>query len=74
LIREGPALPILCGAAKTKRVTALVYLRAHPEILRSVVLMEVAPTNAKLPMYHKHNGQRAMELLFDECAANFQMA
>ena len=47
---------------------ALVYLRQHPERVRSVVLMGVAPTNAKLPMYHTRNGQRAMELLFAECA------
>jgi pimeloyl-ACP methyl ester carboxylesterase len=32
--------------------------------------MGVAPTNAKLPMYHTRNGQRAMELLFDECKAD----
>jgi len=49
---------------------ALVYLRQHPEHVRSVVLMGVAPTNAKVPMYHTRNGQRAMELLFDECAAD----
>jgi pimeloyl-ACP methyl ester carboxylesterase len=49
---------------------ALVYLRQHPERVRSVVLMGVAPTNAKLPMYHTRNGQRALELLFAECAAD----
>jgi pimeloyl-ACP methyl ester carboxylesterase len=49
---------------------ALVYLRQHPERVRSIVLMGVAPTNAKLPMYHTRNGQRAMDLLFAECAAD----
>lgn len=48
---------------------ALVYLRQHPDRVRSVVLMGVAPTNAKLPMYHSRNAQRAMELLFADCAA-----
>jgi pimeloyl-ACP methyl ester carboxylesterase len=49
---------------------ALVYLRQHPQRVRSMVLMGVAPTNAKLPMYHTRNGQRAMELLFAECTAD----
>lgn len=49
---------------------ALVYLRQHPERVRSVVLMGVAPTNARLPMYHTRNGQRVMELLFDQCAVD----
>ena len=49
---------------------ALVYLRQHPDRVRSVVLMGVTPTNSKLPMYHTRNGQRAMELLFGECVAD----
>ena len=49
---------------------ALVYLRQHLERVRSVVLMGLAPTNARLPMYHTRNGQRAMELLVAECAAD----
>ncbi|MDQ1728969.1 MAG: hypothetical protein QOD33_1094 [Pyrinomonadaceae bacterium] len=49
---------------------ALVYLRQHPAHVRSAVLMGVAPTNAKLPLYHTRNAQRALELLFNECAAD----
>jgi pimeloyl-ACP methyl ester carboxylesterase len=49
---------------------ALVYMRQHPERVRSVVLMGVAPTYSKLPLYHARNGQRAMLLLLDECAAD----
>jgi pimeloyl-ACP methyl ester carboxylesterase len=49
---------------------ALVYLRQHPNRVRSLVLMGVAPTNAKLPLYHSQNAQRAINLLFDECAAD----
>ncbi|MEN3335474.1 MAG: hypothetical protein V7641_4839 [Blastocatellia bacterium] len=47
---------------------ALVYMRQHPEPVRSAVLIGVAPTNAKLPLYHSRNAQRAMNLLLDECA------
>jgi pimeloyl-ACP methyl ester carboxylesterase len=49
---------------------ALVYLRQHPEHVRAAVLMGVAPTDAKLPMYHAPTAQRAMLLLLDECAAD----
>ncbi|MDT7777717.1 MAG: hypothetical protein QOC99_229 [Acidobacteriota bacterium] len=49
---------------------ALVYMRQHPEHVRRVVLLGVAPTYAKLPLYHARNGQRAMLLLLDECAAD----
>jgi pimeloyl-ACP methyl ester carboxylesterase len=49
---------------------ALVYLRQHPEHVRSVILMGVAPTDARMPMYHTRNAQRAIELLFAECAAD----
>jgi pimeloyl-ACP methyl ester carboxylesterase len=49
---------------------ALVYMRQHPEHVRSVVLMGVAPTSAKLPLYHSSTAQRVMNLLLDECAAD----
>ncbi len=49
---------------------ALVYLRQHPEHVGSVVLMGSAPTNAKLPMYHTRNAERAIGLLFKQCAAD----
>ncbi|MFN2597420.1 MAG: alpha/beta hydrolase [Pyrinomonadaceae bacterium] len=49
---------------------ALVYLRQHPEHVRAALLMGVAPTYARLPMYHAPAAQRAMLLLFDECAAD----
>ncbi|MCU1266418.1 MAG: alpha/beta hydrolase [Acidobacteria bacterium] len=49
---------------------ALVYLRQHPDRVRSVVLMGVVPTNARVPMYHARNGQRGMDLLFADCEAD----
>ena len=46
----------------------LVYLRQHPEHVRSAVLMGVDPPYQKMPLYHARDGQRAMYLLLDECA------
>jgi pimeloyl-ACP methyl ester carboxylesterase len=49
---------------------ALVYMRQHPEHVRSAVLMGVDPPYQKLPLYHARDGQRAMYLLLDDCAAD----
>ena len=49
---------------------AQVYLRQHPEHVRSVVIMGVDPPYQKLPLYHARDGQRAMYLLLDECASD----
>ena len=49
---------------------ALVYMRQHPERVRSAVLMGVTPTDHKMPLYHARDGQRAMNLLLEECAAD----
>ena len=49
---------------------ALVYMQRHPQRVRSAVLMGVAPTNSRLPLYHTSNAERVIELLFQECAAD----
>ncbi len=46
---------------------ALVYLRQHPERVRTVVLDGVAPMNLYLPLYMPRDGQRALDLLFAHC-------
>jgi pimeloyl-ACP methyl ester carboxylesterase len=46
---------------------ALVYMRRHPEHVRSVILLAVAPTNLKMPLHHSESAARAMDLLFGEC-------
>ena len=46
---------------------ALVYLRQHPERVRTVVLDGVAPMSLYLPLYMPRDGQRALDLLFDHC-------
>jgi len=45
----------------------LVYLRQHPEHVRTATLMGVAPTYLKMPLYHSQAAARAMDLLLQEC-------
>jgi len=47
----------------------LIYLRRHPQHLRSAILEGVAPTMMKNPLTHAKAAQRALDLLFDDCAA-----
>jgi pimeloyl-ACP methyl ester carboxylesterase len=49
---------------------ALVYARRHPEWTRAVILDGVAPTDMHLPLYMARDGQRALDLLFRDCAAD----
>ena len=46
---------------------ALVYMRQHPERVRSAILMGVAPTDLKMPLHHSESAARAMDLLLSEC-------
>ena len=46
---------------------ALVYMRQHPEHVRSTILLGVAPTDLKMPLHHAEAGARAIDLLFGEC-------
>ena len=46
---------------------ALVYLRQHPDRVRTVTLIGVAPTYLKMPMYHAEAAARAMDLLLQQC-------
>jgi pimeloyl-ACP methyl ester carboxylesterase len=45
----------------------LVYLRQHPEHVRTITLLGVAPTYLRMPMYHSQAADRAMNLLLDQC-------
>lgn len=47
---------------------ALVYLRQHPQRVRTLTLDGVAPVDMKLPLSFAKDGQRALELLFENCA------
>lgn len=46
---------------------ALVYMRQHPEHVRTVTLLGVAPTYLRMPMYHAEAAARAMDLLLKQC-------
>ena len=46
---------------------ALVYMRQHPEHVRNVILMGVAPTDLKMPLHHSESAARVMDLLLGEC-------
>ena len=48
---------------------AQVYWRRHPETVRSVLLVAVAPVDLFLPLRHAYAGQRALDLLLAECAS-----
>jgi pimeloyl-ACP methyl ester carboxylesterase len=49
---------------------ALVYLRLHPDRVRSVILDGVAPFAVKFPLYTARDAQRALDLLLRDCAAD----
>ncbi|HEX7181565.1 MAG TPA: alpha/beta hydrolase [Thermoanaerobaculia bacterium] len=49
---------------------ALVYMRQHPGRVRSALLHGVVPTNMKIPFFYARDSQRALDLLFEECAAD----
>ncbi len=48
---------------------AQVYWRRHPETVRSVTLVAVAPVDLYIPLRHAYSGQRALDLLLAECAS-----
>ena len=48
----------------------LVYMRQHPDRVRSAILMGVAPTYLKMPLHHSRAAKRAMDLLLEECAGD----
>lgn len=47
---------------------AFVYMRRHPETIRTAILNGVAPTTWENPLHHAPSAQEAIELLFAECA------
>jgi pimeloyl-ACP methyl ester carboxylesterase len=46
---------------------AQVYLRRHPQAVRSVVLIGVVPMDETLPISHAAGGQRSLDLLLGWC-------
>ena len=46
---------------------ALVYLRRHPERVRSIVLDGVAPTGMRMPLHIGEDARRSVELMLSDC-------
>jgi pimeloyl-ACP methyl ester carboxylesterase len=51
---------------------AQIYMRQHPEHVRSVFLVGVATPSIKQPLLFPRSAQHAMDLLFTDCAADAQ--
>jgi pimeloyl-ACP methyl ester carboxylesterase len=49
---------------------ALVYLREHPDHIRTVTVFGVAPPDMKLPLSFAKGVQHATDRVFDDCAAD----
>ncbi len=49
---------------------ALVYMRQHPDRIRSVILDGVAPPFMRLPLFFPRDTQRAFDLLAKDCEAD----
>ncbi len=47
---------------------ALVYMRRHPDTVRSAILIGVAPVAFTNPLYHAEGGQRALDMVLEACA------
>jgi pimeloyl-ACP methyl ester carboxylesterase len=56
----------LWGASYGTRA-ALVYMRQHPESVRTVVIDGVAPPDMRLPLYMTRDSQRSLNLLLEAC-------
>lgn len=49
---------------------AMVFLRRHPESVRTVILDGVAPVDMRIPLHFAEDGERALDLLTGACAAD----
>lgn len=56
----------LWGASWGTRAV-LIYLRRHPQAVRSAIIEGVAPVSFKNPLPHARSAQGAIDLLFQEC-------
>ena len=48
----------------------LVYLRRHPDRVRTAILDGLAPVSMKLPLHMGMDAARALDLLLEDCAAD----
>jgi pimeloyl-ACP methyl ester carboxylesterase len=57
-------------AASYGTIAAQVYLRQHPDRVRAMFLLGVATPGIKQPLLFEKGAQHALELLFEDCAAD----
>jgi pimeloyl-ACP methyl ester carboxylesterase len=60
-----PQIDIWGGSYGTR--AALVYMKNHPDRVRSAVLDGVAPYSNKIPLYEARDAQRALDMVFARC-------
>lgn len=77
LVRDTEAVRAALGhekidllAASYGTTLALQYLKAHPERVRSAVLIGAVPAFAAPPRWHAKAGKQALDALFADCAAD----
>jgi pimeloyl-ACP methyl ester carboxylesterase len=58
----------LWGASYGTRV-ALAFLQAYPNSVRTTVIDGVAPSSMSLPLYIERDASRALDMIFEDCAA-----
>jgi pimeloyl-ACP methyl ester carboxylesterase len=63
-----PQVNIMGGSYGTRSV--LVYLRRHPERVRTAILDGVVPTHDRAPLFFARSTQKAMDGLIAECAGD----
>jgi pimeloyl-ACP methyl ester carboxylesterase len=49
---------------------AQAYIRAHPDRVRSAMMMGVPPTDLKAPLHHARNAEKTLRRIFADCAAD----
>lgn len=59
-------------AASYGTIAAQVYMRQHPEHLRSVFMLGVAAPGFKQPLPFARGAQHALDLLFQDCAVDHE--
>ena len=61
-----PQVNVMGGSYGSRAV--LVYLRRHPDRVRTAVLSGVAPTHDRAPLFFARSAQKALDGLIAECA------
>ena len=58
------------SVALMERVPSLVFLKRHPQNVRTMMLQGVAPTNEYMPLAFAQHNERALQGILAECAGD----